>query len=607
MIKHINYLTASFLIAILLVPALTNAQFVQEPQSERPKHELRAVWLTTAFGLDWPKGSTPQEQQNSLRNIIANSAAMDLNAIVFQVTARGDAHYKSERLPWASRLTGTLGEDPGWDPLEFLIDEARKYGMEVHAWYNVFNIGLQNDTISYKAAAIPHVFATNREYVRLVGENEMWLNPGIPAARQWAIDNVLEIVQNYDVDAVHFDFIRYPQGGFPDDSQIRSQHNANNIFLLSDWRRDNVTQFNRDVYAAVKEIKPWVKVGSTPVGHYQQSGGWPALFAYSAVFQDGPAWLREGVNDYIAPQLYWAIGSPFPDFNWLVKDWKNRDSGRHIYVGIGAYRAGGSDSQNIASEMGRQIDTLRVDGIPGHIFFRYDNIYRFNVLLSRDAARLKYNGPALVPTMDWFQQDVPNSPTGLTAIRSGGNVAVSWNPVDFVAANGDNKIIYALYRAESASVPDPDDFIGDAANLIAITGETSFTDPLPFASPRYHYFVTAVSRNWVESMPSDVAEAPTASSVDGTDAIASSYRLEQNFPNPFNPVTTIRYEIPESEFVTLAVFDITGRQVAVLENSVRPAGVHSVRFNGASLSSGVYIYRLQTNSVQLTGKMMLVK
>lgn len=604
-LSFLKYISNALLVSLCLT-SVAFSQFVQTPQTDREKEELRAVWIATAFGLDWPKGSGVEEHQNSLRQIIQRSAEMGLNTVVFQVTARGDAHHRSERLPWAQRLTGTFGDDPGWDPLQFVIDESRKYGLEVHAWYNVFNIGLQVDTVSYRNSVPQHVFASNRDWVRLVGTDQIWLNPGIPEARQWAVDNVMEIVENYDIDAIHFDFIRYPQGGFPDDVQIRAQFNENNIPLTVDWRRDNVTQFNRDAYAAVQAVKPWVKVGSTPVGHYQTSGGWGALFAYSAVFQDGPRWLQEGVNDYIVPQIYWAFGQPFPDFDWVNKDYIGRDFGRHIYVGIGAYRQGGSDSQNIAAEMGRQIDSIRVAGHKGHMFFRYDNLYAFNPALGRVAPRVNYNGPALVPAMDWRMPDVPDSPTAVSPSRSGNVHTIQWTAPAFLAENGDDKLYFAVYRVQSGVEPDPDDVIASADNLIAITGEPTFSENLSVDNT-YYYVVTALSRNWVESLPSAPIAAVTTTSVEEPANQVLAYRLDQNFPNPFNPSTNIRFELPENGHVTLTVYDMTGRTVAVLEDGFRASGVHTVQFNASNLASGMYVYRLTANSVQLTRKMMLIK
>jgi uncharacterized lipoprotein YddW (UPF0748 family) len=531
---------------------------------------------------------------------------MGLNSVVFQVTARGDAHHRSERLPWAQRLTGTFGDDPGWDPLQFVIDESRKYGLEVHAWYNVFNVGLQVDTNAYKASTPQHVFASNRDWVKLVGNDQIWLNPGIPAARQWAVDNVMEIVKSYDIDAIHFDFIRYPSGGFADDVQTRSQFNQNNIPLTVDWRRDNVTQFNRDVHAAIEDVKPWVKVGSTPVGHYQSSGGWGALYAYSAVFQDAPRWLQEGINDYIVPQIYWAFGTPNPDFDWVNKDYIGRDFGRHIYVGIGAYRQGGSDSQNIAAEMGRQIDSIRVAGHKGHVFFRYDNLYAFNPAVGRLAPKVNYNGPALVPSMDWRMTDVPDSPVAVSPSRNADLHTISWSAPSFVAQNGDNKLYYAIYRVQSGTEPNPDDVIETAEHLVAITGETTFTETLSTENS-YYYVVTALSRNWIESMPSAPTAALTTTSIEDASDRALAYRLEQNFPNPFNPTTSIRYELPESGHITLTVYDMTGRTISVLDDGIRASGVHTVQFDAGNLASGMYLYRLQTSSIQLTGKMMLIK
>jgi peptide deformylase len=83
--------------------------------------------------------------------------------------------------------------------------------------------------------------------------------------------------------------------------------------------------------------------------------------------------------------------------------------------------------------------------------------------------------------------------------------------------------------------------------------------------------------------------------------------LEQNYPNPFNPVTKISYSIPRSSKVVLKVFDVSGREVATLENSERAAGIHQVTFDAHHLASGVYYYRLVSDGFVQTKKIVLTK
>lgn len=619
------------LVLVFLAISATSvySQFNQRPATDAPKHEFRSIWIATVPGAtDWPKGNTTVQKQENLRNIIKAHVDANMNAIVFQAVGRGDAMYQSQRLPWNISLEG-IGVDPGWDPLQFVIDEAKKYGLEVHAWYNVFNVGNVASRPAYETTSDPaHISKAHPEWVNDFGTG-IWMNPGIPEARQWAVENVVEIVQNYDIDAVHFDFARYPEA-FPGDTQ-RFQENNNGMNTLADWRRNNINQFQRDVYTAVQEIKPWVKVGTTPVGHYQLSqwpqpwsencpyfseGGpcaWAAMLAYSQVYQDAVAWINEGINDYIAPQLYWAIGPPGPHFEFLARDWKrlSEPSGRHVYIGVGPYQT--AVGNNVAAEVATQVDTIRVNNHAGHMFFRFDQTIHtgppdFRTLRSK----IDYQHRALVPSMDWKDTDVPPAVQiervfPLASIADDGNdLTLNWDAPSFVTASGDTKLSYAIYRVASDIYPDIESAMADPANLYALTGETSFTDRITEAG-NYFYFVTAYSRNWVEGAPSNVYEHYTATSIDETDQIAAGFKLEQNYPNPFNPSTQIRFTLGQATQATLTVYDIMGRVVATLVDQSMPAGSHSAVFNAANLSSGVYIYTLQAGDFVQTNKMLLVK
>lgn len=610
---------------IVFLTAQAFAQFNQRPVSNPPKEEFRSIWIATVPGAtDWPKGSTTEEKQQRLRQIIQAHVDAKMNAIVFQAVGRGDAMYQSQRLPWNFSLEG-LGVDPGWDPLQFVIDEAKKHGLEVHAWYNVFNVGNTGSRAAYLATSEPeHIVKAHPDWVNDFGTS-IWMNPGIPEARQWAVENVMEIVENYDIDAIHFDFARYPEA-FPGDTQ-RYQANTNGFNNIADWRRDNVNQFQRDAFSAVQSIKPWVKVGTSPFGHYQRSSyssfpaepcppeyagacSWGAALAYSQVFQDAVAWINEGINDYIAPQIYWAIGPPGPHFEFLTRDWKRlaRDSGKHVYIGIGAYQT--TAGTNVAAEIATQVDTIRANNHHGHMFFRFDQTIfagapDFRTLRSK----IDYQHRAFVPSMDWKDMDVPPAvqiAREITIADDGNDITLTWEAPEFETASGDTKLSYAIYRVASDSDPDPLAAIEVPANLRALTGETSFTDRITEAG-NYYYFVTAYSRNWVEGAPSNVVEHYTATSIDQGDQIASGFTLEQNYPNPFNPTTQIRFSLGQPVHATLTVYDVMGRVVATLVDQPMSAGTHSAVFNASNLSSGVYIYTLRAGEFTQTNKMLLVK
>ena len=575
-------------LALLASLALTTTLYAQSDDVvESPKYELRSAWVATVPGLDFPSAVHPATEE-ALRTLIQSMKAHGMNAVIFQASPRGDAFYRSERLPWSHRLTGTLGQDPGWDPLEVAVDEAHKLGMELHAWYNFARIG--DLGAHMQESEVPHVYFTNPEWIEMISTTQMWLNPGHPEAREWSIANVMEIVENYDVDAVHFDFIRYATT-YSSDLALRDAHDPG--MNLAHWRRENVSRFAMAVYDSVKAVKPWVKVGSTPVGHYQSSGGWAAGYGYSQYFSDSRRWLQEEKHDYLAPQLYWGIGNKddAPRFEWLVNDWMSESYGRHIYVGTAPYKT------HVKTELPIQIDTTRAHGVHGQIHFRYNDIRRGEPFADR------YEQPSLVPPMDWLDMTPPPASASLSYEWSEEDstvVELTWDPVE--VDNGPHR--YAVYRVYSDNEPNFEEVVDNPKNLIAVTGETTVTD-----SPgtlRAYYFVTTVSSNSIESetAPSvDLMGRRTSSNIEQ----AARFALAQNYPNPFNPVTTIGYEIEASGDVKLRVFNVLGQEVAVLVDEPLPAGAHTVQFDARHLPSGTYFYVLENGGRSQTKAMMLVK
>jgi uncharacterized lipoprotein YddW (UPF0748 family) len=563
-----------------------------------PKHEFRSVWVATVVddwtGIGWPP---PEEMMN---NILNRADRLGLNAIVLQVVGRGDAIYPSERLPWSHVMIPSSGQYPNWDALQMWIDATHARGMELHAWFNVNMIAYGNDRDSQREDQL-HVKYSNPEWMAyniVNGDSVMttWLNPGHPEARAWLVGNVMELVENYDIDAIHFDYIRYDNSGFNTDAATMQLYNEDNIGNLADWRRHNINTFVKEVYEGIQERKPWVKIGSAPVGHYnpQSADGWAGFWGYNSAFQDSRHWAEQGHMDYIAPQIYWTIGTP-PRFEYIVGDWvQNRKNGRHLYIGTNPA------NDDVRREIGNQIDTTRALGAEGQLHFRYRSISQSWSVFSG-----RYDTRAIIPVMPWRSMSVPNAVQDLTALPGDYEVQLTWLKPE--SRDDHARYRYAVYRVDAADQRPASEVIKDASHLLSLTGLTSFTDEFEQDKygNEYRYIVTALSRNNVEGEISEQLAVVTSAA--GEPAIASEFELYQNYPNPFNPETVIRFRLPEATQVRLSVHDVLGREVAVLVSETLPSGSHSVTFEAGTLSTGVYIYRLQAGAFSQSRKMLFSK
>jgi hypothetical protein len=268
-----------------------------------------------------------------------------------------------------------------------------------------------------------------------------------------------------------------------------------------------------------------------------------------------------------------------------------------MYVGIGAYISG------TVQQIPQMIDTSRVNNVVGQVYFRWDNIWGYNVQTDLTGPFYQYRRPALVPNMTWRSQVAPGAPTIVDYNRVGTTHVISWARGQH-NDNGDTLQRFAIYR--STTETNPSAIVANGANLIGLSGGSSYTATGVNQNTSYTYVVTALSRNNVESAPSNVFTVPSATSIETSD-IAEGYSLSQNFPNPFNPSTVISFQLPVDGDVNLAVYDALGREVAVLVDEPMSAGAHSVTFDASHLASGVYIYVLTSGEVRLTHTMTLVK
>lgn len=341
--------------------------------------EFRGAWVATVYNLDWPSkpGLSPATQQAQLRAILDRAVELHLNAILLQVRPASDALYASRIVPWSEFLSGRAGVSPGYDPLAFALKEAHARGLELHAWINPFRAAIHaNDRLPSN-----HVAREHPDWVRHFGK-QLWLDPGEPAARAYVIEVITDIVRRYDVDGLHVDDYFYPyplkpgQSSFPDDATWK-RYGQSSGMSRADWRRENINDFVRDMYRAVKSVRKQARVGISPFGIWRP--GVPAttkagIDAYAQLFADSRKWLAEGWCDYLAPQLYWGIRPADQSFPVLLNWWRSQSHGIPIWPGIATERIG---SKRPAREIVDQIDlTRQATSSPGQIHWSMKALMR---------------------------------------------------------------------------------------------------------------------------------------------------------------------------------------------------------------------------------------
>ena len=427
---------------MLVWAALAGAQVV--PDSLRPPEplrEFRAMWVATVRNMDWPSRAdlTAEQQQQELLAILDRAATLKMNAIILQVRPEADALYASPYEPWSRYLTGEQGKKPDttWDPLAFAVEEAHKRGLELHAWFNPYRAAYRRD----EERAASHISRRRPDLVVPYGQY-LWMNPGVAEVRHLMVRVVLDVVRRYDVDGVHIDdyFYPYPETvarrplEFPDDRTYAAYRRGGGRLSRSDWRRRNVDLLIRDLYAAVKGEKMWVKVGISPFGIWRPGnppGIETGLDAYEHLYADARKWLREGSLDYIAPQLYWPIDPPGQSYPVLLDWWIEQNvKNRHVWPGLALYKLPYTNARRLSSEeIVRQIELTRNTlGATGHVHFNA-KVVMDNVDGITDRLATLYVEPALVPPSTWLDKIAPDRPIASASREAeSGGVLVRFAP-----------------------------------------------------------------------------------------------------------------------------------------------------------------------------------
>ena len=443
-------------------------------KAQTPKHEVRAVWLTTIGGIDWPHSYSSATQKAELISILDQLQQAGINTVLIQTRVRATTIFPTTTEPWDGCLTGRPGTSPGYDPLQMCIDECHRRGMECHAWIVTIPVGKWNGT---GCKLLRQKYPT---LIKKIGD-EGYMNPEMPQTGDYLANFCAEVTRKYDVDGIHLDYIRYPETW--------------KIKVTRPQGRQYITDIVAKINRAVKSLKPWIKLSCSPIGKYDdlsryRSSGWNAN---TTVCQDAQGWLRDGLMDALFPMMYFQGNNFYP----FAIDWHEHSYGRIVAPGLAVYMMHPREKNWDLDVITREMSVLRQIGL-GCTFFR-SKFFTDNTKGIYDFTRDFNIVPALIPPMTWAGKQAPSAVAQLKIKRSMTADNISWQKaVDY--SDGDY-LLYNVYASESLPVD-----INNPENLIAVRQrELSIT--VPHKGRTLHYAVTAMNRYGLESKPVETTAA----------------------------------------------------------------------------------------------------
>ena len=369
----------------------STAQIVAKP-------EFRAVWVATVDNIDWPDSPTiyAHIQKAAFLKLLNMHQRNGMNAVIVQVRPAADAFYPSPFEPWSQWLTGVQGQAPFpyYDPLEFMITETHKRGMEFHAWMNPYRAVF---SITNSSITATHITRQHPEWFITYGDKK-YFDPGNKDVQRYVTNVVKDVVKRYHVDAVHFDDYFYPYRiagkEFPDDAKYKQYGNG---MSKDTWRRSNTDSIIVMLGKAIKETNKKCRFGISPFGVWRNasvdsmgSNTKAGQTNYDDLYADILLWLRMGWIDYVTPQLYWEIDHKLADFNTLADWWAAHSYGKDCYIGIGYYRANSNAAWKDKTQLPKQIQKIRsLPALKGMAFYS-SKVFEKNPNGWNDTLRLNY-------------------------------------------------------------------------------------------------------------------------------------------------------------------------------------------------------------------------
>lgn len=489
------------LLCVFFLLLMAGGVFAQvQTGSAYPKREFRAAWIQSVNGQF--RGMPTEKLKQNLIGQLNSLQKAGINAIIFQVRPEADALYASRLEPWSRFLTGVQGKapEPYWDPMQFMIDECHKRGMEFHAWINPY----RTKTTLKSELAPNHVYNIHPEWFVTYGD-QLYFDPALPESRRHICMVVSDIVSRYDVDAIHMDdyFYPYPIKGkdFPDDASFARF--GGGFSNKGDWRRSNVNVLIKKLHETIREIKPWVKFGVSPFGIYRNESSDPlgsktkGLQNYDDLYADVLLWAREGWIDYNIPQIYWHIGHPVADYETLVKWWAKNTENRPLFIGQSVMNTvQNADPKNPSiNQLPRKMALQRAyQTIGGSCQWPASAVIE-NAGKYRDALIAEYHKYlALPPVFDFMDNEAPGKVRKMKPIWTEDGYILFWTAPKY-KEEMNRAVQYVVYRfndKEKVNIDDP-------SHIVAITRDNFYKLPYEDGKTKYRYVVTALDRLHNES------------------------------------------------------------------------------------------------------------
>jgi uncharacterized lipoprotein YddW (UPF0748 family) len=484
----------------------TNAPCTPSPRFK--KNDFRGMWIASVVNIDWPsrRGLSAQAQQRQLTDWYDLAVKNNFNAVVVQVRPTADTFWPSTREPWSRWLTGKQGQDPGYDPLAFAVEQAHARGLEMHAWYNPYRVTMGP---SLNTLTPDHPARQNRDWV-VRKDGKWYYDPGHPDARAHVIETIMETVDRYDLDGVHFDdyFYPYPGSGRPFNDTKTFRQYGQGFAKRADWRRHNVDLLIKELSDRIRASKPGVQFGVSPFAVWRNKATDPegsdtraGVQNYDQLFADTRKWVREGWIDYIAPQIYWTRGFTVADYEKITRWWANeidvaKANGHNVglYIGEATYRAGTNTTRDWRKPnvlVSHRRFSRNFPQVNGAIYFSAKDVKADRRKTTTRLVNRFYSRPALTPIVGNPSGPAPQAPTGIRN-RNG---QITWAGAD------PNTVRYAIYQVPATASTDC--AFADARHLAAVIPAKA-TNQWTTRDSNSQVFISAIDRWGRESQPAKV-------------------------------------------------------------------------------------------------------
>ena len=494
------FVLALIILTVSLVSKLTSYQPTikkeHETQQENasqnqygPDRELRAVWMSR---FDYTKNlqtTSPEKIKNYISTTFQKMAEANFNAVFFQIRGNGDVYYQSSYEPWGKLLTGQLGRDPGWDPLAYALQEAHKNGLDLHAWINVFPAWRGSRKPQHTLPVHPYlkysdwiVHDSSGKAMEL-NSHYVSFSPGNPQVQNYIIKIIEDVITKYRVDGIHFDYIRYPEGGNYSHDPVslkRFESRQHNPLQLDweDWQREQVTNFVARAYNLINKENPSIVMSAAVIGSYK-ARRWNG---YSRVYQDAKRWLELGKIDMIVPMTYVGRQPDSSGFRLFLGEWSNsRSKDRKIVAGIGVYKIS-------RPEVLKEIDDIRQAGLDGCCLFSAGSL---TDTLFQDLKEIKFRYPAKRLSMKWKSTFTPEPAQNLQISKTSDHLILQWKN----SRNENSDQNFVIYASADSTLDSSD--VSKIVDIIPGQSQKYIIEKKQ-ASDR-NYFITTLNGAGLES------------------------------------------------------------------------------------------------------------